>query len=166
MSKRRLIERLKDPTPDYHESFQKRKELLETSIRAHLIKLLNTKQGSVLTQPDYGMPDLASLYSGGTQVENESNKATEAAKITEAIKAARIKEAIKAAIDKYEPRLKVERIEQVESGNRFFLQFHIAAQLVIDNNRKEPIFYHTDISRSGSVSLRREDVLPRRSEKF
>lgn len=140
MSRRRLTERLKDPTPYLDEGFQRRRDRLEVSIRVHLVKLLNTTQGTVPAQPDYGM-DLTDLAPEDKQAP------------------LRIREAIKAAIDKYEPRLKVERIEQVESSRQSLFQFQIVAQLVIDD-RQDPVFYHTNISHSGNIDLRKTDALP------
>jgi type VI secretion system protein len=34
------------------------------SIRDHLIRLLNTRRGSLIHLPDYGMPDIGEIYQG------------------------------------------------------------------------------------------------------
>lgn len=57
------------------------------SIRTHLARLLNTRQGSLSHMPDYGIPDVTELYQGLPYTTNT------------------IIENIRKVITKYEPRL-------------------------------------------------------------
>ncbi len=144
MSQRRFIERLKDPNPYLSESSEAFRQRLEESIRDHLTKLLNTRQGWAAIRSDYGMFDL-------TQLSRDDSNAP-----------IRVRDAIQEAIEKFEPRLKVLRIEPMPSDNSLRLQFHIEAELVMDD-RRHPVFYHTNITQSGNVNLRRIDALSRSS---
>jgi type VI secretion system protein len=58
------------------------------SIKTHLTRLLNSRQGSLNHMPDYGLPDVAEIYQGLPYSVNDLIKA------------------IKTTIEKYEPRLK------------------------------------------------------------
>lgn len=57
------------------------------SIRAHLSRLLNARQGSLTHLPDYGLPDVAEIYQGLPYSIDD------------------LISAVKTTIEKYEPRL-------------------------------------------------------------
>lgn len=59
-----------------------------TSIREHLTKLLNARQGSLIHLPDYGLPDLGEIYE----------------KLPESVEI--LQNALKNLIFRYEPRIK------------------------------------------------------------
>jgi type VI secretion system protein len=63
------------------------KEAEFCSIRAHLTRLLNSRRGSLIHLPDYGLPDVTEIYQG----------------LPYSIDA--LIDAIKNTIEKYEPRL-------------------------------------------------------------
>lgn len=58
------------------------------SIKTHLTRLLNSRQGSLTHMPDYGLPDVAEIYQGLPY------------SVTDLVTA------IKTTIEKYEPRIK------------------------------------------------------------
>src|SRR5471030_3288679 len=64
-----------------------------SSIREHLIKLLNARQGSLRHLPDYGLPDLIEIYQ----------------KLPESLH--ELKQVILNVISRYEPRLSNNKIE-------------------------------------------------------
>ena len=62
--------------------------ILTLSLTDHLIQLLNTRQGSLLHMPDYGLPDLGAIYQNLPY------------------SLGHFKQQLSILLDKYEPRLK------------------------------------------------------------
>lgn len=82
------------------------------SIERHLMWLLNTRQGSLVHHPDYGLPDLTAIY----------------ADLPHSIQ--QLKQAIQLAISQYEPRLSHVRIVQHQVQDEdYVLQLDIQARV-------------------------------------
>lgn len=87
---------------------------LHHSVQLHLQNMFNTRQGTSMANPDYGLPDFNDL--------DMSNGFTVA--VTE------IKKAIKQHLDKYESRLNKVRVNYIENDNDpTDLRFEIKGQL-------------------------------------
>ncbi len=105
------------------------------AIREHLVLLLNTRQGSVLHLPDYGLPDLSIVYS-------EHPDSIEF-----------LRRSIKNTIEKYEPRLQNIRVEEQSYDNMVFeVTFKISANVQEEESVSE-IQFLTTISNTGRANL-------------
>lgn len=106
------------------------------SVLAHLNHLFNTRAGSCLTRPDYGMPDLNDLmsaYSAGTH---------------------RIAQAIQYQIDNFEPRLKQSAVRFVpDKADPLALTFHIVGYLNLGDDTRR-IRFETVMGDDGKMRLR------------
>ena len=138
MNEQRLLERIAALQDGDARSHLTRAEVLITSIRNHLQRILNTRQGSAPIDPEFGVPDftnLAGSFSSGTTRE--------------------IIDSMTRMIRRYEPRLKSPRIELAESGNEVLSLSFSLDGLIEVNNRDIPIRLATRVSSSGQVSLQR-----------
>ena len=107
------------------------------SIMDHLGKMLNTRQGSVVTLLDYGIPDLNDMVSRFPDGLIE------------------LRQAIRNSLEKYEPRLQRVQVSHVkDEENPMNLRFEITAQLLIGDKRT-PISFRTILRDSGEVDVRR-----------
>ena len=108
---------------------------LARAVREHLGLLLNTRQGSILHLPDYGLPDLSIVYS-------EYPDSVEF-----------LRRSIKNTIEKYEPRLQNIRVEEQSYDNMVFeITFKISANIYEEENTSE-IQFLTTISNTGRANL-------------
>lgn len=114
---RTLLQRLHRPEPPPGQD----EELLARSVRDNLQDLFNTAPGSCLSEPSYGLPDLSVLVRGLNQ-KVESSTLNQPG--IEAFKAE-----LAALIERYEPRLKLERIE-ARADDLFHLRFELRAKLL------------------------------------
>ncbi|MBF0349538.1 MAG: type VI secretion system baseplate subunit TssE [SAR324 cluster bacterium] len=114
MREERLIERLINQSQDLEPRFVKNDvERLRSSVSNHLIRLLNTKQGTVSGDPEYGLPDFSNLPGNFISPETEA-----------------IKEKIKELIETYEPRLKDVAVSfEGSSGQEMALKFGLSATI-------------------------------------
>ncbi|MCK8784360.1 type VI secretion system baseplate subunit TssE [Roseomonas sp. NAR14] len=104
-------------------------------VLAHLHSLLNARQGSVPTRPDYGMPDINDLLH---QFPNSVGV---------------LRRAIIQQIDRFEPRLRrVQARHLPDERNPLRLVFAISAELVLDE-RAEAVSFTTAVADSGAVFL-------------
>lgn len=108
-----LFERLTGQTVG--RSFRPTEDELATSILNHLNHLLQTRQGTVLALPDYGLPDL-----------NDAN-----ASFYDSI--SRIRRHVEKAIIQYEPRLSaVQVVHDPDPSSPLALRFRILAMMEKD----------------------------------
>ena len=70
-----LLERLADPRVDRPLTITENTQQLADSILRHLQKMLNTRQGHVLTQPEYGIPDVTEFIQTLPDMVNEVRSA-------------------------------------------------------------------------------------------
>jgi type VI secretion system protein len=116
-----------------------RGEDLESAVAEHLRQMLNTRAGSALTAPDYGVIEFSELL----------NDFPDAIGV--------MQRAIKNSILKYEPRLKnvqVRPVEQDDEQAQRLITFEITGQLVYSNGDRQPIRFSTQIDESSNVSLK------------
>ncbi|MFQ5773100.1 MAG: type VI secretion system baseplate subunit TssE [Kiloniellaceae bacterium] len=132
---RSLLERIGDPDEDGRRLHVDPARLAE-SVARHLTRMLNVRQGSVITLPDYGMPDFNDLF----------------VRFPDGLNA--IRRAIKDSVEKYEPRLRRVAVQYVlDEEDPLNLRFKITARLVI-GDRAEPVAFETLIGDSGRVQVR------------
>lgn len=109
----------------------------ETAVMSHLRNMLNTRQGSSLTCPDYGIIDLSDVV----------NDFPDAIGI--------MQRAIKNSITLYEPRLKNVQVRHVqnEATHALVIEFEITGQLQLPDGRRQAIRLATAIDDCGNVKL-------------
>jgi len=129
------IERAADPTST--ERYTARDSDTESSVTQHLARMLNTRQGSCLTCPDYGLIEVSEvLYD-----------------FPDAIGI--MQRALKNTIQTYEPRLKNVQVRHLKSdlGNEMMLSFEITAQLHLPDGRRQSLRFSTAVDGSGNVKV-------------
>ena len=132
---RTLLERIDNPqqggyrlTADPHKTVE--------SVLEHLRKMLNVRQGSVCTLPDYGIPDLNSLFM----------------QYPDAVLA--LRRIIRESLEKYEPRLRRVNVRYIpDEDDPLILRFEITARLVMDE-KDSPIRFETVVGDNGEVRVR------------
>jgi len=132
---RTLLERLDNPALDKPLTGNQNLEALGYSILDHLKKMLNTRLGNSLTQPDdYGMIDLSELRTNMPDSIND------------------VQNAIRNSIEKYEPRLRNVKVEHVNSGDDLFiLKFKVTADIVAE--RRSSLSFETVVEPTGQIDL-------------
>ena len=111
---------------------------LEAEVVTHLQEMLNTRAGSSLSAPEYGMIEISDML----------HEFPDAMGI--------MQRAIKNAINTYEPRLKnvqVRLIEPEEDEQQLFVYFEINAQLVHPNGERQPVRFSTSVDESSNVRV-------------
>ena len=110
---------------------------VELSVYRNLNRMLNTRRGSCLTCPDYGIVELSEVVHD----------------LQEAVLA--LQRAMKDCIQRYEPRLTWVQVRHLRSAleHELFLEFEIVAQLVLPDGRQRALRYATAIDASGNVKL-------------
>jgi type VI secretion system protein len=110
---------------------------VESAVSAHLSRMLNTRQGSCLTCPDYGLIEVSEvLYDFPDAV-------------------GIMQRALKNSIQQYEPRLKNVQVRHLknEVANEMILQFEITAQLQLPDGRRQSLRFSTNVDGSGNVKF-------------
>ncbi|WP_049790308.1 type VI secretion system baseplate subunit TssE [Pusillimonas sp. T7-7] len=116
-----------------------RSEVLVNSILEHLRRILNTRQGSVPVDPEFGVPDftnLAGSFSTGTtdQIVQDMSR----------------------MIQRYEPRLRQAQVTFAANRDEVLsLAFSIAGTVNVDD-REIPVRLTSQVAANGRVSLRRQ----------
>ncbi|MFP3587681.1 type VI secretion system baseplate subunit TssE [Paraburkholderia sp. SIMBA_055] len=138
MKERRLLERIASYEVEGERLHMTRYDVLIESILAHLLRILNTRQGSVPIDPQFGVPDftnLASSFSSGSVQDIVAD--------------------ITRMLRRYEPRLKGPRVEQAEEGRDVLsLSFSIEGLVSVDDH-DIPVRLSTRVSSDGRVYLKR-----------
>lgn len=139
MREHRLLERIASLGADAERSHITRSEILVDSILEHLRRILNTRQGSVPIDPQFGVPDftnLAGSFSSGTT--------------------GQMIEDMTRMIQRYEPRLRHPQITFTAVQDEVLtLAFAINGFIAVDN-REIPVRLSSQVSSNGKVSLRRQ----------
>lgn len=139
MNERRLLEHISSLGAEAHRGQVTRAEILVNSILDHLRRILNTRQGSVPVDPDFGVPDftnLAGSFSTGTtdQIIQDMSR----------------------MIQRYEPRLHQPQITFATSQDEVLsLAFSISGMVSVDD-RDIPVRLTSQVAPNGKVSLRRQ----------
>ena len=102
------------------------------SIKTHLTRLLNSRQGSLQHMPGYGLPDVTDIYQGLPYSIDNLIAAT------------------KTAIEKYEPRLKNVIVSAINKQKQnCVLQLEISATTI----HNEPIQFETYFMGGGEAKI-------------
>ena len=129
------IEHAADPHSSERHTY--RDHDLETAVSRHLAQMLNTRQGSCLTCPDYGLIEVSEvLYD-----------------FPDAIGI--MQRSIKNSIQTYEPRLKNVQVRHLkgEDIHEMMLVFEITAQLQLPDGRRQSLRFATNVDPSGNVKM-------------
>jgi type VI secretion system protein len=124
-------------SPQGSERYTSRDGDVESSVTQHLAQMLNTRQGSCLTCPDYGLIEVSEvLYD-----------------FPDAIGI--MQRALKNTIQQYEPRLKNVQVRHLknELTGEMTLQFEITAQLNLPDGRRQSLRFATAVDGSGNVKV-------------
>lgn len=133
---RSLLERIADPRTDAPLTITENTQQLADSILRHLQKMLNTRQGHALTQPEYGIPDVTEFIQTLPDMVNE------------------VRRAIRNSIEKFEPRLRNVEVTFVPSEDEWMrLRFEITAELVTERE-DAAVWFETSVSPSGHIEVR------------
>ena len=110
---------------------------LEAVVLDHLSQMLNTRQGSSLTCPDYGIVELSELLQDFPDALGVMQRA------------------LKNTITKYEPRMKNVQVRAVQVGTSGDLNayFEITAQLQYPDGTRRPVRFNTSIDESSNVKI-------------
>ena len=133
-----LLSRLESAADPHSVERQSYKQTdLESSVIAHLADMLNTRQGSSLTCPDYGVLDMNDVlhdFPDGVGL---------------------LQRAIKHSIATYEPRLKNVQGRPIknEQTQSLVLEFEITAQLELPDGRRQPLRLATSVDEHGHVKF-------------
>ena len=110
-------------------------DALMDSVRAHLARLLNARQGMSEAQPDYGLPALSDLTIG----------------VGDYVK--KVRDSIQTAIEKYEPRLRRARVTLVtDEDQERTLAFRVDAVLV-SRTGEHRVWYETSLAGDGQFDV-------------
>jgi type VI secretion system protein len=123
--------------PNSTERYTWRDSDVESAVSTHLSRMLNTRQGSCLTCPDYGLIEVSEvLYDFPDAV-------------------GIMQRAIKNSIQQYEPRLKNVQVRHIknEVALEMILQFEITAQLQLPDGRRQSLRFSTNVDGSGNVKF-------------
>ena len=105
------------------------------SVRVHLARLLNARQGMSEAQPDYGLPALSDLTIG----------------VGDYVK--KVRDSIQTAIEKYEPRLRRVRVTLVtDEDQERTLAFRVDAVLV-SRTGEHRVWYETSLAGDGQFDV-------------
>lgn len=136
MREKRLLERLRaiELDPDWRGGTDE--SLAIASVLAHVVRILNTRQGSAPIAEDYGVPDFTSLAStyGPESV-------------------GQVEEAIVKVIQKFEPRLTgVQVVFEPHADRPFSLAFRLSARLA-GAGQATPVVFETILTPDGRISV-------------
>ena len=136
MRERRLLERVSYWERGLDRSRQTPAETLVRSICAHLLRLLNTRQGSVPLDPLFGVPDLTNVAGG------LSSGAT-----------ADIEQELRRVVCQYEPRLRDARVSAIAQGaDVLALAFSLSGFVEVDH-QLIPLQLSTRLDGNGRLSF-------------
>lgn len=133
---RTLLERLAEPTGYRPLTVTENTEQLADSILRHLRRMLNTRQGHTLIQPEYGMPDVTEF------LQNLPNMVEV------------VQKGIRNSIEKFEPRLRNVTVKYVPSqDDRTNLRFEITGELVTEKEEAS-VWFETAVNPAGHIEVR------------
>jgi type VI secretion system protein len=128
------LERLADPEREGRRTISEDTQTAVHSVMRNLQRLLNSRRGQALIQPDYGLPDITDC------VENAP----------EALD--RVSRAIKSTIEVFEPRLRRVRITHFPVANDLNLHFGISGEIITETEQI-PVHFNTTVNPTGSAVI-------------
>ncbi len=131
---RTLLERLANPDPEGQRTIREDPRRLVESVMRHLQKMLNTRQGQALTQPEYGMPDITDCAEAAPEALD------------------RVRRAIKNSIESFEPRLRRVKITHLPLAGDLNLHFGISGQIVTES-AQIAVHFNTTVTPSGNAMI-------------
>lgn len=136
MNERRLLERIADTESGAAQIPASRAEVLMRSVVTHLRCILNTRQGSVPLDPQFGVPDFTNLAGGlGTGSVRD------------------IEASIRQVITRYEPRVRQPQVSlRADASDPMALYFNLDGRLDVDG-QEIPLHLSTVVDGSGQVRV-------------
>lgn len=131
-----LFERLQNPDESAEYKLKINIHKAADSVLLHLRNLLNTRQGSVPTLPDYGLPDFNDIASNFPDAIFE------------------LRRIIKISVEAYEPRLSSVKVDYVkDEENPLSMRYEITAQLNLGDESAN-VWFETTLDSAGRVKVR------------
>ena len=135
-SPRSLLYRLEYPQARDARDLPDDPELLIDAIGQHLNIMLNTRQGTSQTVPDFGTIDFSDIARGYESI-------------------SRVQDDLRRSIEKYEPRLKDVQVSfSPGEGEPFTLHFDIEGSVVTGDDER-PTVFRSSIGSNGEVKVNR-----------
>ena len=131
-----LFERLQNPDESGDYKLKLNVNKAADSVLTHLRNMLNTRQGSVPTLPDYGLPDFNDIASNFPDAIFE------------------LRRVIKQSIDNYEPRLSRVKVDYAKDEDKpLSMRYEITAQLSLGGENAN-VWFETTLDSQGRVKVR------------
>ncbi len=131
-----LFERLQNPDESGDYKLKINVNKAADSVLTHLRNMLNTRQGSVPTLPDYGLPDFNDIASNFPDAIFE------------------LRRVIKQSIDNYEPRLSQVKVDYTRDDDKpLSMRYEITAQLSLGGENAN-VWFETTLDSQGRVKVR------------
>jgi len=131
-----LFERLQNPDESGDYKLKINVNKAADSVLNHLRNMLNTRQGSVLTLPDYGLPDFNDIASNFPDAIFE------------------LRRIIKQSIESYEPRLSRVKVDYSRDEDKpLSMRYEITAQLNLGDENAS-VWFETTLDSQGRVKVR------------
>lgn len=136
MNEHRLMERISGWENGLQRTNQQRADVLIHSVVDHLRRILNTRQGSVPLDPEFGVPDFTNLAGGLANGETRN-----------------IENQICMVVARYEPRIRNPRVVLMrEASDLMSLHFQLEGLLQIDHE-DIPLRLSTIVGSSGRIQV-------------
>ena len=131
-----LFERLQNPDEGGEYKLKINIHKAADSVLAHLRNMLNTRQGSVSSLPDYGLPDFNDIANDFPDAIFE------------------VRRIIKQSIESYEPRLSRVKVDYVkDEENPLSMRYEITAQMNLGDENAN-VWFETTLDSAGRVKVR------------
>jgi type VI secretion system protein len=135
MQEERLLRRIIAWEKDPHRRTREDPKRIIDSVREHLQRILNTRQGSAMIGEDYGLPDFAELLRDYPDSLRDFERS------------------IRMTIQKYEPRLKMVRVKLLPNEEDLLtLRFQVSARLAAQEQRV-PVLLESTVDQDGKVNI-------------
>ncbi|SDV47136.1 type VI secretion system baseplate subunit TssE [Chitinasiproducens palmae] len=136
MREHRLLERISNWEQGTVRTNRTSAEVLVRSVMAHLSRLLNTRQGSVQLDAQFGVPDFTNLV-GGLEGGSTSD----------------MEEEIQRMVSRYEPRIRSPKVRLLrERSDVMSIRFSLEGTIAIDD-RDMPLRLSTTVNSDGRVTV-------------
>ncbi|WP_221795110.1 type VI secretion system baseplate subunit TssE [Oceanobacter mangrovi] len=133
----RMLERLATlDLSDDQRRVMAQQDLLLISVRHHLTRLLNTRAGSVLVDPDFGVPDMSSGPGNSVMVNADM-----------------MAQAMLAVVHRYEPRLHQQSLRIVLSNDDNVSIRLSLDGFLLDNGKQRPVSLKGVVSSDGTIEF-------------